>query len=117
MQWHQLDWLIETSGTAGLTRVRAGFRPRLAIVNLQLPDMCGTELVERLRKGMPNLPVVVTSNSAGDLAERVARSLGVIAFLAKPVDATLLDQVLTWALRDSGVVREQTVESDSVGGE
>lgn len=116
-RWDRLEWVCERTGTAALARVRAGVRPRLAVVNLQLPDMCGTELIERLRKGMPGLPVVAMSNSGGSLIERLARSLGVIAYLAKPLEASLIDQVLCGCLHDLVDVRRPTIGLDMVGGE
>ena len=79
--------------------------------------MCGAELVERLRKGLPNLLVVATSNIAGSLAERLARSLGVVAYWPKPLNADLLDQVLAAAMSESGEVRRFSVGSDVPGEE
>ncbi|MDD4889894.1 MAG: response regulator [Phycisphaerae bacterium] len=116
-RWDCLHWVFETSGTTALARLRTGVRPQLVIINLQLPDQCGTELAERLKKGRPGLPLLVTSNVAGVLGERVARSLGVVAYLVKPLNAVVLDQVLRSVLRMSDSAAEHAVGSDTVGGE
>ncbi len=102
--WDSIEWTFEASGTAALARLRVS-RPDLAIVSLQLPDMCGTELVERLRKGLPNLPLLIISSQCGSLGERVGRSLGAIAFLFKPLDAAVLEQVLHSVLGETGAKR------------
>lgn len=91
--WDSISWIFEPNGTAALTQVRLE-RPDLVIVNLQLPDMCGAELVERIRKGRPMQKLVVTSDVAGVLPEKVARSLGVTAYFAKPVSPNLYDSLL-----------------------
>jgi DNA-binding NarL/FixJ family response regulator len=116
-QWDHLDWCVAKSGSDSLAQIRAGVRPKVAVINLQLPDMCGAELVERLRKGLPNLLVVVTSNIDGSLAERLARSLGVVAYWPKPLNGDLLDQVLAAAMSGSGEVRKSSVGSDVPGEE
>ncbi|MCG3180287.1 MAG: hypothetical protein BIFFINMI_02646 [Phycisphaerae bacterium] len=91
--WEWLEWFFETSGTAALARLRQ-FRPDLVIANLQLPDMCGAELVERIKRGRPNQRILVTSNTATRLSERVARTLGVVGYFPKPLDPQLFEDVL-----------------------
>jgi DNA-binding response OmpR family regulator len=115
-RWDNVVWVFETSGTAALARLRL-IRPVLAMINLQLPDMCGAELIDRLKKGRPHLPLIVTSNSGTEVSERVGRSLGVMAYLTKPLDPVVLNQVLGSVLREFGGVIERKVESDTVGGE
>ena len=104
----QVGWVVEPNGMGGLSRLRRS-RPDLVIVNLQLPDMCGTRLVERIRKGRPNQVIVVTSNSSSVLCEKVARSLGVIAYLPKPVDVQVLEAVISGAIQGVGGWMEQAV--------
>ncbi len=115
--WGWLDWVFEASGTAALARVKAGVRPRLALINLQLPDMIGTELIGRLRKGLPGLPVIAVADVGSELLERLARPLGLVAYLTKPLDAGLVDQILSSCLRDVASLRQRTVGLDTVGGE
>lgn len=58
----------------------------LALLDLRLPDADGTELLERMRKASPNLPVIVISAySAVDTAVN-AMKLGACDYVPKPFD-------------------------------
>lgn len=115
-RWDWVEWFFETNGTAALTRLRM-VSPALLIVNLQLPDISGLELVERVRKGRPHLPVVMTDNRPSALSEGLARTHGIVAFLSKPLLPEALEPVLACVLREVGRVAGRPVESDKVGGE
>ncbi|HTE55581.1 MAG TPA: response regulator [Kofleriaceae bacterium] len=62
------------------------------VTDLQMPEMGGVELIERLRADpvLAYLPVVVVSSRASASARTRVRSLGVIEVLAKPVNADAL---------------------------
>jgi chemosensory pili system protein ChpA (sensor histidine kinase/response regulator) len=57
------------------------------VTDLEMPDMGGVELVERLRADpvLAHLPVVVVSSRVTEAARARVRSLGVIDVLGKPV--------------------------------
>src|SRR5205823_14502343 len=65
--------------------------PRLAIVDVWMPEMDGIELVERMRNQAPGVPIIVISGHGTiETAVRVIR-LGAFDFLEKPfpLDALL----------------------------
>ena len=62
------------------------FRPRVVISDLQMPRMGGIELLEVLRRTLPDVAcIIVTGYGTFEHAE-VATQLGAIDYLEKPVD-------------------------------
>ena len=67
------------------------------LLDLQLPDMNGTQVLRRLRGGVgmsDECPVVVTTAGATDAEHRQCRELGASRILTKPVDSHELRTVL-----------------------
>ncbi len=65
-------------------RLLEEYAPTKVILNLQLKDMDGFTLLERIQEKLPNARIIVTSDSGKyDLVCRVAKS-GVDEFLEKP---------------------------------
>lgn len=85
-------------GEAGLDRLRATPRPFVAVLlDVTLPDCCGTELLARIRALAPETPVVISSGRPEeDLPDH-----GADAFLAKPFTR----ERLIAALREAGRAR------------
>src|SRR5438128_7884143 len=82
--------------------------PRLAIVDVWMPEVDGIELVERMRSHAPRLPIIVISGHGTiETAVRVIR-LGACDFLEKPFQLDALLQVVSRALGEDNV----TVERD-----
>jgi UDP-3-O-[3-hydroxymyristoyl] N-acetylglucosamine deacetylase len=82
--------------------------PRLAIVDVWMPDVDGIELVERMRTQAPGVPIIVISGHGTiETAVRVIR-LGAYDFLEKPFQLDALLHVVGRALgeRDLAVERE-----------
>src|SRR6266446_2740513 len=72
--------------------------PRLAIVDVWMPEMDGIELVERMREQAPGVPIIVISGHGTiETAVRVIR-LGAFDFLEKPFQLESLLQVVDRAL-------------------
>src|SRR5437773_7326563 len=72
--------------------------PRLAIVDVWMPEVDGIELVERMRSHAPRLPIIVISGHGTiETAMRVIR-LGACDFLEKPFQLDALLQVVGRAL-------------------
>ncbi len=72
--------------------------PRLAIVDVWMPEVDGIELVERMRSRAPRLPIIVISGHGTiETAMRVIR-LGACDFLEKPFQLDALLQVVGRAL-------------------
>src|SRR6185436_8257184 len=72
--------------------------PRLAIVDVWMPDMDGIELVQRMRALAPTMPIIVISGHGTiETAVRVIR-MGAFDFLEKPFRLEALLQVVDRAL-------------------
>src|SRR5882724_9885702 len=85
--------------------------PRLAIVDVWMPEMDGIELVERMRNQAPGVPIIVISGHGTiETAVRVIR-LGAFDFLEKPFPLDALLQVVSRALGEGSV----SVDRDGTG--
>lgn len=80
------------------------------IIDLRLPDMSGTEVIQEVRSRGCSVPVVVVSGYAGCLEMSRLKELDVARVLPKPVHLeTLMREVARiFAARADGKVREQT---------
>lgn len=64
------------------------------ITDVRMPGMSGLDLLERVRAGGSNLPVIVLTSVLDQSARARALELGAQAWLTKPVaDDVLLDQL------------------------
>ncbi len=66
----------------------------LVLLDLRLPDMSGTEVLQTIRRTAPNLPVVICSGRVTDAESKRLKSLGAVDFLHKPVGAATLRAAL-----------------------
>jgi PAS domain S-box-containing protein len=90
-----VDLYAAMSGSLGL-ELAAERRPDLVLLDLHLPDMPGTEVLDCLR-GDPataDVPVVVVSADATPTTVRQLRASGVLAYLTKPIDVQELLRVV-----------------------
>src|SRR5205809_6044482 len=82
--------------------------PRLAIVDVWMPEVDGIELVERMRNQAPGVPIIVISGHGTiETAVRVIR-LGAFDFLEKPFPLDALLSVVGRALGTSAAPAETT---------
>jgi CheY-like chemotaxis protein len=85
--WPEVRFAGAPDGESGL-RLAAALRPNLVLLDLQLPDIDGMELLERLRahEATRDVPLVVLSANAmpQDLAR--ARERGATDYWTKPLD-------------------------------
>ncbi len=71
--------------------------PALLVLDLQLPDGTGLELLEWVRAQSPplrDLPALVVTGSPDRAHQMRAERLGAMLFLQKPVDRTLLSAAI-----------------------
>ncbi len=76
-------------------RLLGRFRLGLAVVDVDLLDMPGFELVRKLRAIEPALPIVMTTGDYSPATEVQARQLGIIQYIHKPIDLPRLDRVVS----------------------
>lgn len=91
---------VQSAATAAdaLARLLAGEPIAAAVIDSGLSDMSGLELLERVRPGRTNLPVVLLADQLD--RERVNRATRLGAWLlCKPVASVELEEVVGQALR------------------
>ena len=64
--------------------------PDLVIVDVRMPAATGFDIVRKLRRGHPSLPILVLLPEKSGAAVHQAIKRGATDFLQKPIDATLL---------------------------
>jgi CheY-like chemotaxis protein len=88
---------VALSGRHALERV-AAFAPDVVLLDVLMPDMPGDQVLERLRRDHPRVPVVmVTGQQDEDTARRLLH-LGAFDYVRKPFQLDLLERVLQAAL-------------------
>jgi DNA-binding response OmpR family regulator len=80
------------------------------IVDVNMPDMNGLEVVEDLRRRADALPVIIVTAHTDGAARVGAAAAGAIAFLEKPHGA---DEVLAWVRQVSRAADPLRVRASS----
>jgi two-component system response regulator FixJ len=65
-------------------------RKACLLLDLNMPEMGGLELLERLRQLHISLPVIIVTGQGDAAAAERARQAGAFAFFQKPVDGSLI---------------------------
>lgn len=98
---HDQGWRVETcaDGNAALSKISANAHYDLLLIDYDLPDVNGLELVHRARKlaHRSHIPVVMFSASP---VEAAAREAGADVFLRKPQDVGSLVETITSLIAD-----------------
>jgi diguanylate cyclase (GGDEF)-like protein/PAS domain S-box-containing protein len=96
---------IAATGMSGLERLATGLFD-LALVDINLPDMRGTDVIRTLnRRGSETPVIVVSGESEIDVAIEALR-LGALDFVRKPVEPELLVHVICRTLEHRGLERQ-----------
>jgi PAS domain S-box-containing protein len=95
-----VELVVAATGTAGLALARSE-RPDLIVLDLDLPDMSGEDVLAELRddEDMVLVQVVVLSADATPEQRDRLRSRGVVAYLTKPFDINEVIDVVDVARR------------------
>jgi DNA-binding NtrC family response regulator len=77
-----------------------GRRPQAMILDINMPQVSGIDLLEflRMRDGLKEIPVVMLSTETADVQVDQALELGANAFIFKPVTLEELEEALDQAL-------------------
>ncbi len=67
--------------------------PNLILIDHSLPNMSGNEVTTRLKKMLPDTPIVVVSGDLSAGARERALAAGAVGFISKPIDADFIEQV------------------------
>ncbi|HPU51264.1 MAG TPA: PAS domain S-box protein [Burkholderiaceae bacterium] len=78
-------------------------QPSLVLMDIQMPEMDGFEVLRRLRAGdgTRHIPVVAVSANAMPETVKAGLAAGFLAYLTKPVELDLLRDTVEGVLRDS----------------
>lgn len=78
----------------------SGQRPDLIILDINMPEVSGLDLLEYLRRQeqWKNLPVIMLSTEAADVTVDRAMDLGADGYVSKPVTLEELEKVMNTAL-------------------
>ena len=94
------------SGKEGLEMIRK-FRPDLALLDLQLPDMLGLDVLRELAKEDQTVPAILMTAHGSEQVAVEAFRLGVQDYLSKPVDHERLRQVIARILSQKNMQAEK----------
>ena len=98
--------VAEAANVAQGIRRAVAVRPQVILSDLRLPDGTGLDVIQQVRKTLPETRVVVLTSYDDDEARAAARAAGADVFLAKTAGSSEVLQ----AVRDAasgGVVKEQ----------
>ena len=90
-----LRFEVSENGQDGVSRF-ASFRPDVVLLDMQLPDCDGLEVLRRLRE-LPaggSVPVAIVSAFSDAAVRRDALNAGAVAYWLKPVDFSHLEREL-----------------------
>jgi DNA-binding NtrC family response regulator len=94
-------YTVKSVGT-GKEAVHESFKQlfNLALIDIRLPDMEGTELLTKLRKSEPEtIKIIITGNATLDNSIAAANK-GVDGFIVKPFDSKKLIKLIESKLKD-----------------
>ena len=94
---------VETAGTLKEARAKiAAFNPEAIIVDLNLPDGSGLEIVQWARKFSADLAIIILSMNVPAQFVKIARSSGANAYLSKSQSMPAIISSVTFALSNPG---------------
>ena len=98
MKMRDVDSDVALDGEQALQRVEDDI-PDVMVLDLKMPGIDGLEVLRRVRKAYPQIPVVILTGHGSEKDEAEARRLGAFEYLQKPVDIEKLVKVLRKAYK------------------
>ena len=90
---------------ASALRQAAEFRPRVALLDYNLPDTNGVELAKELRALLPEVKIILMSGRIEGLSEQTVQKIGITVFVNKPLPLGALRQAVLKLVRTDPVGR------------
>ena len=93
-------------------------RPHLTILDFNMPEIDGLEVLRQIRAIDPHAPVIMLTGAGTEAREKQARELGVTAFIAKGFSLHELGATLNQILKQPGQDAGESLSSQrlSIGG-
>lgn len=107
----ECDVATAGNGEQALAAIRKDL-PDLVLLDLQMPQVGGIEVLRRLRNEGINIPIIVTTAHGSIETAVEAMKEGAYDFVTKPVDASHFDVVVRKALERQGLKRELELFSE-----
>lgn len=101
------------NGAEGLEKI-AKFRPDLAIVDIKMPVMNGTEMIRQAKEQYPDMTFVVLSGYGDYEFTSQAMELGVRHYILKPCDESKMIPVLNKAFAELEEARKKNARSEKL---
>jgi len=105
---------IANNGVEGLKKVHL-YHPDIVVTDQMMPEMDGTEMLQRIRKDfkISHIPVVILTAKSGDEAKTTAISLGANAYITKPFSKDYLVARIEQLLRERKLFQERLWKKDN----
>jgi DNA-binding response OmpR family regulator len=98
MEMRELGGGVAFSGQEALDLIEED-RPDVMVLDLRMPGLDGLEVLRRVKKGYPDLEVIILTGHGSDQDEAEARRLGAFEYLRKPVELEVLMDTVRGAAR------------------
>jgi len=98
LQTRNLDSAVVYDGEEALSFIEQD-EPEVMVLDLKMPGIDGIEVLRRVKRDHPKIEVIILTGHGSEREERLARELGVFAYLQKPIDIDVLSQVMKDAYR------------------
>lgn len=98
MEMREVGSSVALDGEAALTMMEEDL-PDVMVLDLKMPGMGGLEVLERVKKTHPEIPVIILTGHGSAREEEEARRLGAFDYLEKPIDINDLLDAITRAGR------------------
>ena len=96
LELRNIDPEIAYDGEQAIRAVEEG-NPDLMVLDLRMPGINGIEVLRKVKKTNPDVQVVVLTGHGTDKEEKIAKKLGAVAYLKKPVDVDKLVRTMNKA--------------------
>jgi CheY-like chemotaxis protein len=95
----EFGYLVENaaSGTEALELMPA-FEPDVVLLDVMMPGMSGDQVLERLHREYPRVPVVMVTANEDEARARAFLSHGACDYIRKPFDLATVERVVLTAV-------------------
>ena len=85
-----------------MTPLAAAYSPDVVLLDIDLPDMSGTDLLRTLRREHPAIPIVMVTGNHNEATARATLAVGAFDYVSKPFDIDVLGRILQAAIAYRG---------------